>query len=380
MMVFSLWMQAASAYTCAILDAWDGPWPPPPSEVHYMCPDAVSPDCYTWDMSIVGDVEYRFNENDFTTLEMDEIELAADAWEGGWSKVNRGAWLELTRTQGAGDGSLDNGVNNVRRKPDSYFDAMSFENSDAFVMLYVDNNCVGLTEFDMTFREDTSNEVLDLPSRVAQGFSLGQLAVHEFGHAIGIGDDSSQLHVMDPRRPQGGDLGRTKFRVHEEDFYALRSLYPGNSTGGNLLLARFGWDDAAGDVVVERWTSAETQTRTWSACAGTTVGTGGPEQIQAVITGSVGFSASPLIRWTLEPDVICNVDGDEISVGTSQPGLGVHYPFEVFPTGGYQIPASTPPGTYRLCARINDDFAITETSYVDNVVRSEALFQVLSCP
>ena len=137
-----LWLQAALAYTCAILDEWDDLLPPPPNEIHWLCPDAVSPDGTTWDMSSVGDVAYRLNENDFSNAEMDEIEQAANAWEGGWSKVNRGVWLELTRTQGAGDGALDNGVNNVRRKPNSYFNTHGYGGgTKAFVLLYVDNDC-----------------------------------------------------------------------------------------------------------------------------------------------------------------------------------------------------------------------------------------------
>ena len=309
-----LWLQAALAYTCAILDEWDDLLPPPPSEIHWLCPDAVSPDCYTWDMSSVGDVAYRLNEDDFSNAEMDEIEQAADAWEGGWSKVNRGVWLELTRTQGAGDGALDNGVNNVRRKPNRYFNTHGYGGgSKAFVLLYVDNDCEHIAEFDMTFRLSSSAESLSLPSQVTgSDFSLGQLALHEFGHALGLGDDASQLHTMDDRKPHGGDLGRTAYRVHEEDFYALRQLYPGNSTGGNLMLGKFAWRPVSGQLIADEvWTANEPFTRTWQACPGQTIGVGGPEKLQAVVTGHSGFTASPLIRWMLEPDPACFLDGDE---------------------------------------------------------------------
>lgn len=378
-MIWLLLTPAGLAYTCAILEPWEEPYLPPP---HRLCPDASPPDCYTWDMSTMGDIEYRFNENDFTNAQMDEIELAADAWEGGWSKVNRGVWLELSRTQGAGDGALDNGVNNVRMKSRAHFNQQGFA-GDAYVWIYVDSTCDHITEFDVTFATDAP-WTTNLPSELnGEEKSLGQVSVHEFGHGLGIGDDGSQLHVMDPKAPtNGGDIAGTRYRVHEEDFYALRYLYPGFSTGGNVMLSKFGGFSPA----EERWNVEELQGpfgRTWAACPGDVLSggaNGGPLPIYALVTGHIGFAATPVIRWMLDPDQLCLLDGDEVTVGTRTPTMGVHYPYEVFPNGGYAIPTGTPAGDYRLCARINDDYAMVETSYIDNIVSSEAIFEVLTCP
>lgn len=67
-------------------------------------------------------------------------------------------------------------------------------------------------------------------------------------------------------------------------------------------------------------------------------------------------------------------------LGTASPYIGANAPFPVTPSGGYALPLNIAPGNYNVCARIGATAAIAETSELDNVIRSERLLNVHTCP
>lgn len=375
------WLSLAWGFTCVRT-----------SSVTY-CDTPTAPACFTWPNP---SVLWRGNALDFSPSELDAIEQGANAWNAGTGEVNRGADFHFVRaTDGTDDGYLGNFVNDVRRADDQWFiDRYYGSGIAAAVELWVNpNNCDDIVEFDLSVRDTVQLDDQRLESDAIQPgeFSLGQLAVHEFGHALGLGHDTTHLLAsMDPVWPHGGDQGEVGYRIQEHDFVGLRTLYPGSSGGGNLALSRFQYVDAASAPSSRLgWTNhprvappddgLPNDTRTWAACPGELVpSASGPSPVFSTITGGVGGTASPRIEWELTSGAC--FDGSGHFLARRTPTLYINQTFEVAPAVGYQLPANIPPGHYTLCAKIDANDAINESSEDDNIVRSDKTFEVLTCP
>lgn len=369
---------AASAYgySCAI-------------DSNEVCSTPSPADCFVWP---THSMTYRINTNDFSSAEADEIEAAAEAWNAGSGEVLRGADWEYVR--GADltvDGTIGDGVNNVRMKSDTWFDDHGLSGLGAYAAVLVDDTaCEDIEEVDITF-----NSVLTygtaLPSQTTGPVSIGQLAGHEWGHGLGLGHQYDVQAIMDSARPHGGDIAATKYRIHEVDFVGLRALYTDSSTGTNLMLSRYWWwtagspdnsDEAWSDDGTPSWAAVDRFT-VWEGCPGETLAVGGPldgpSPVYGVITQESGAgTVTAKVEWRLDPGSVCFV-GTEYVLGTRSPGMVVNTPFQISPSGGYSIPSNTPLGDYHLCAMIDSDFDVAETSESDNIVRSEKVFEVVAC-
>ncbi len=329
-------------------------------------------DCDTAD----GDqLVYKINSDDFGTAQRDQIHAAADAWDAGDPYPMRGAkWHFFFGAYTSSDGILCDGSNDIRKKPRSWFDNQGYdEAASASVRTCTTGGGCTRIDADMTFAEDISwvasmASDADLPDR-----SLGQTAMHEFGHVLGFFDEADEPATMNSPYAHSGDTAEAHLRISEDDYVGLLYIKGDSSIGKNLFLQR--WDGTFD--AEEVWTddSGLEINRTWSAAAGSTVpSASGPRGIQAMIHAPIN-SQSPLIEWRLSADTNCFADGD-ILIGTRTPTISSNSPYEVTPNGGYTIPSNTAPGNYRLCAKIDADGQIDETVESDNVIMSEKLFVV----
>jgi hypothetical protein len=209
-------------------------------------------------------------------------------------------------------------------------------------------------------------------------YSIGQSALHEFGHALGLDDAGWQIGTMNGNYPGGGDLGTgLKYRINEDDYVGLVAAKGDSSTGVNLMLLRFSYN-TTNNLASEIWSNqtwAADKTENWEGHpGGSPSASNSPNDVYAVYVGT--GSDNPVIKWRLSPDNIC-FSGTEYVIGSRTPGLSANDPYLVGPSGGFTIPSLTPPGLYYVCAMIDATFVVEETDENDNIIVSEKTFSVL---
>lgn len=317
-------------------------------------------------------VTYHLISTKFTNDEEDAIEDAAGAWRAGAQQLNRGADWQFIR--GADDpvGSLDLADNqyHVSRLSDAWLAGNGVPANAigvAFRSYGAWPNC-GVQGGDVVFRASTSWST-KLPAAAAAGtLSLGQTAIHEFGHIIGFDHENGDLQVMNTTYPFGGDISAA-YRINEDDYVGLQASYPDSSTGKNFMISKF--LSTGGGGAVEIWTGANVNTSPNDVLAGAEV----PEDVVLIVTGTTaGLQVD--VTWYLRPASggACG-DANSIAVGTASPTLGVNTTYSRN-LSTWQIPASTPAGDYKVCAKIDPDGSFSETREDDNSVVSDRLYVV----
>lgn len=319
---------------------------------------------YNWGVGIPGATgSYRIETGSFSAAQEDEIDLGAAAWNAGSSEILRGADFTWSRGTDVATASLDNCRNEVYMRDGSWFDSHGWSGYLAYTSTHV-----FCPDTDIIFNSSYS-WCTERPTNCDTGVSIGQTAAHEFGHRIGFQHEDDNVALMNYSYPNGGDLGGAKFRINEDDYVGLVDHKTDSSTGLDLLLNRFGFDAGSSDPDDSHsW-------EVWDDDAGTYIFDKSdddfpgvdPAPIQAIIEGT--STASPVIEWRLSADSAC-FSGTEYAIGTRTPTIGSNVPYEVGPTA-WNMTGSAPNGNYYLCARIDSNTAITETSETDNTVRSD---------
>lgn len=328
---------------------------------------------FVWDILLapLGDsLTWHMCTGEFTSAQEAEITDAANSWDAGSGEVLRGAiWQFLRGADRTGSSCNDsNFENEVYMEGDAWFSARGLSTSHSAVCL-----CYTAID-DIVFRSTPTIGTWsnNLPSNTT-GVSIGQVAHHEFGHALGLAHEDDLVALMNSDYPHGGDLGDVGYRPHEDDYLGLKTNRPGSSTGRNLMLGKF---------LDEGDKSARMTWDNLSEFPGTpycdkVISSGDrPEAILAVIEGTAAVSTD--VKWGLSPDTNCDA-GVKYSVAAMSITIGSNTPLAIQPTYDF---TGVPIGVYYyLCAKIDPADTFSESSSAsDNDVRSDMVLSVKDCP
>lgn len=330
---------------------------------------------YTWDSveAPTGDsMTIQLCNGNFTASEVTEIFEAADAWHAGSGQLLRGALWEYIRgaDRSAGTCGLGNNINEIYSRNNAWFISQGADDSLALTA----NNAVSVsTEVDFVWNTQYSADwTTDKPNAASSGdFSIGMIALHEFGHGLGFNHENTLIATMNDTYPNGGCISG-EYRAHEDDYVGIITERSDASTGKNLLLGKF-VENGSGNST-EVWDSA---TSDWTVCDYLVdPASDGPEGIYSIIYETSG-TENPEVRWNLSADGNC-FSGTEYTVGTRFPVLASNTPYLIQPND-YDF-RGVPAASYFLCAKIDPDNDITETSNADNTLLSEVQVTVQDCP
>jgi len=152
---------------------------------------------------------------------------------GAWNLAGGSTW-----SFSAGQASISppdqfDGISYTEAVPASYFD-----DPRTLAVTLLGNVGADWVDMDTLFNAEAPNnwqwttdfapgsDVLMDPA--TYGFSLMLVAMHEFGHALGLGHEDNILCLMNSFYPNGGTFGQENIiEPHADDRAGLRSLYPG---------------------------------------------------------------------------------------------------------------------------------------------------------
>lgn len=333
---------------------------------------------WTWDSGYApsgDDKTWAICDGSFTSGQEDEITLAANSWDAGSGEAMRGAIWNFIRgsDEASGTCDLDDGDDEVYMRSAAWFSSHGLATSTIANCFCDDWD--GLNDTDIAFRSNVSWSDLVPASITTSGDrSIGQTALHEFGHLLGFLHEDDLIATMNSEVAFGGDISGHKYRPHEDDYVGLVANRPDSSTGRNMMLGRFVEDPSDPGSTDEVW---DVHTTNWSVCDEEIDGADGPEEIYAIMHATAAQTVE--IEWRLSADTTCFA-GTEYVVGSRTTSLGSNTPFLIQPHE-YDF-TGVPAGSYYLCAMVDPDDLISETnsSDSDNDLRSEATVTVSNCP
>lgn len=312
---------------------------------------------------------YHLLTGNFTAAEATAINDASVAWEAGTGEINRGANWEFNRGADSASLSLSDGRYDVSSFSDAWFAAMGVPAGAiavGFKTFGAWPNC-GVNGGDIVFRSSV-NWTTSLPAGAAAGStSIGQVAMHEFGHIIGFDHENDDMAVMNSFYPNGGDISAS-YRINEMDFVGMEDNYSDASTGTNLMISKFVRTGAG--TSSEGWTGATVNTSRGAVLAGGNV----PGDVLLLITGTSSQS-NIRVSWFLRPIGTTCGGATSVLVGSRIASLGVSLPFSTNLTT-WTIPNAAASGDYLVCAMIDADNTVAETSETDNTVASDRIYHV----
>lgn len=317
---------------------------------------------------------YRVLAADFTAGEQADIEAGASTWDAGTGYINRGADWTYVRGGDVTSWGHSNLRFDIATENDAWFSAEGVPAAEMAVTMRKDLGCTRV-ENDTIFRSSV-NWSASMPSLTSDSApSIGQAAIHEFGHDLGLDHNDAELAVMNATYPYSGDASQQQFRLHEDDYDFEISNYGDASTGDNLLLTRF--RDSGTGTSEEIWTDGNSSEsgRDWSQAANSCLGGTWPRSIYVDSNSTTATLTSVEIRWTLSSDTIC-ADADDIQIDEVSYTINQNDSSAAVAPSTWCIPAGTASGNYYVCAEVDSNGGVSETSSSDNTVRSEKYFVV----
>jgi hypothetical protein len=273
-----------------------------------------------------------------------------------------------------------------------------------------------IAESDVYINVDVLWDDVALPTTLSHSSparnSMKQLMLHEFGHVLGLTDDSAWgtpgiVRLMDGEVPNGGDPGgdggppvSPSPRVGIQEFQMLSQFKPLTGASYNNLML-YKWERDTDSRAHEVWTvpHATTQGQHWAACrceclqwqpvdwprgphflhAGANfVGTGPSAEVKWYLY-QAGTHASCEAGFRMDLAATGKIEGYEIvppSGGTMLAGETYH----VGKSATLCVPNTAPAGQYKICAKITPIGGGAEASTSDNTVYSDKYFEVVLPP
>lgn len=313
---------------------------------------------------------YRIN-TDFDSTRRGQIALGASLWDAGPGERIRGATFGFTRGGDVNYSASCNGRNEVRSYNRLQMGIRGGLNANGMMTychpvwllweaqlttpaaLAVANIDIGLSQ-NVAWCTQPSVEAC-LP-----WVSLAQTSAHEFGHFAGFNHERVLVSTMwaSDRRT---DIGQQPW-ISENDVDGLQTKYPGSSTGVDLGVKAW-----RSDSTEKAWLYDERVT--WSHSFGGFGIYRKPRAILATMIGT-GSSIAP-IRWYVTAGSCDSTP--QYTVGTRTPTMSTNVPYEVGPSGGFDLSA-VPVGEYRLCVEVDPDDVVVETDETNNRDQSDAGF------
>lgn len=314
---------------------------------------------------------YHLDPNTLSQTQRDTITAAVKSWDAGAGERIRGAaWTTtvatLSTNQTAQEGNLR--------------DEMFFR-SDAWFQSRGDGGVIAAM-YDLNGDDDVVyNELYTwcdsamasnpgcrgpaAPPGFPQGYSIGQVTVHEFGHVIGFKHEDEYIATMNTFYPAGGELGEFKWQPHEDEVAGLQVLKPDASTGFNVSVAEWnhgpGTDGASAEIMWEAVNGVplmvyDKSSASWGGTA--------PRLANLVYSGT--GSQNVYTEWRVSSDTTCS-SADPL-VGTRTPTMSTNTPYVVGPNAWNFTQVN--PGSYYLCVEVDPNDVLNETEENDNKVRS----------
>ena len=156
---------------------------------------------------------------------------------------------EINRTNGfnlnvgfgtdTGNSSSFNGVNEIGFVSDLPSDVLGNARTKRNLFCY-SSNSARIQEADIRFNSNISwTNSAFTGANFGSPFSLALVALHEFGHGLGLNHYNNTPATMNAFYPNGGSLGRNTVGLHGDDTAGLRWLYGGGSGGNDLFATKF---------------------------------------------------------------------------------------------------------------------------------------------
>ena len=297
--------------------------------------------------------------NNSTVMYIDPVTIGTDGiWNQRlinamerWNNV-QGSKFVFTAAQGTGGYSHGNGINEI------YFSGPDDNDGDALAVTHSRLKCYWSfgwkyhwVEADISFNDayTWSPSVYQYNNR-DEPFNFEIVALHELGHALGLGHEDRRMAIMNSYYPNSGPVGY--YREVDplgDDRKGARFLYPDSTTETDVAGSAFNRDDDDTNALVYSPPAA-------------TMGETVPME----------FTFHNLSTNQQHFDVGFYLSTDE-HISTSDVLLGMNYGAWGDPgfSGTYTkyvtIPANTAPGTYYLGFLIDPNNAVGETNEGNNI-------------
>lgn len=278
-----------------------------------------------------------------------DARLQSAMWH--WNNVKGSSFNFYVGRDTDGSHSRTNGRNEV------YF-ANSSETGAALGVTFSRYQCYwlfgwrhGRVEADIAFNAGYAWSTAPLNyANLGSPYSFEGVALHEFGHALGLGHESNRMATMNPYYPFSGPFGFYKeWDPFGDDRIGARILYPDGTTESDIAASAFKRTGAG--------TSGLVSSPTW-AYRGTNV--------------TLEFTFSNLSTMYRSFDIGFYLSGDNY-IHTSDRLLGMNYGAwgSAGATGTFSrtlyIPTTVAPGVYYLGFLLDPNNAVAESNNSNNI-------------